>query len=168
MNPIKDRSDEIISETGFSFDVLALCDASWVVRQLRNWVRFSDKKDLTDYLEKMNGITTKYGRLRHYWDYWNYWNYWNLARSLIPCEIGGNEYIDVHGDARFDLPELPPQYSYTGGDWTLFRDTLKAVCFDGQGAPDSHLIPTKFHRLCSDNVGFGISGGTKGLPLRPT
>lgn len=125
-------------------------------------MRFSDKKDLTDYLKTMYRITTEDGRLRHYWDYWN------LARSLIPREIGGNEYIDVHGDARFDLPELPPQYmSHTGGDGTLFRDTLKAWCFDGQGAPDSHLIPTKFHRSCSDNVGFGISGGTRVLPLRP-
>ena len=153
-------SDKILSENGFSFDFLALCDASRVVRQLRNWVRFSDKKDLTNYLKTISKSAMELRWL------WNYRDYWDLARLLIPREIGGNEYIDVHGDAKCDLPELPPQRVYPEKKKrTMFRDTLKAVYFDGQ-TPDSHVIPTKFHRSCSDNVGFDILPGAKGLPLR--
>ena len=88
--------------------------------------------------------------------------YWSFARSLIPREIGGNEYIDVHGDAKFALPELPPQLmSGTHKKGTLFRDTLKAVYSDGQDGLDSYLIPTKSDRLCTDNVGFDIFNGAK-------
>ena len=161
LNPTQYNSDEILSKNGFSFDYLALCDASRVKRQLSNWVRFSDKEDLADYLESMNRITMETRWL------WSDGDQWDFARSLIPREIGGNEYIDVHGDAKCDLPELPPQYmSHGPREGALFRDTLNAVCFDGQDTPDSHLIPTKLHRSCIDNVGFHILPGAKGLPLR--
>ena len=169
---IEDKADQSMLEHGFSFDFLDLCDPSWVVRQLRNWVRFSDIDDLRDYLKTMNRLSM---------DGWSrrrdstmlrsslhlsvmLEGYWSFARSLIPREIGGNEYIDVHGDANFALPELPPQLmSGTHKKGILFRDTLKAVYSDGQDGPDSYLISTKFDRSCSDNVGFDVFNGAKEL-----
>ena len=132
-------------------------------------MRFSDKLDLEDYLEVMGGISIAAInsselprfrlRLRRIG------NYWGFARSLIPREIGGNEYIDINGDAKIVLPELPQQVVDVRGLGTLFRDTMKAVCFDGQDAPDPHFISTKFHRSCTDNVAGDISGGANALPL---
>ena len=132
----------------FSFDFLGLCDEGWVMRQMRSWVRFSDNGDLRDYLKTMNRIAPA-----DRWFRGKDWggpsgNYWDFALSLIPREIGGNSYLDNHGDANFGLPELPPQKT---GPWdeegrTLFRDTLKALCIGGQDAPDSHLVSTNFDR----------------------
>ena len=164
-------------DNGFSCDFLALCDAGWVVRQTRNWVRFSDNGDLRDYLQTMNRTALDSAWLRREgrggpWRLFREWqsgeSYWDVARSLIPREIGGNNYIDSRGDANFALPELPPQNtSNLVLSGTLFRDTLKAVCVYGQDAPDSHLVSTNFNRSCTDDVGIGISEvGAGGMPMR--
>ena len=163
-------------EHGFSFDFLALCDPSRIVTQLRNWVRFSDNDHLAIHLKKINGFVLEnkgwqwksFGPLKLVDRRERGAGYWNLARSLILREIGGNEYIDIHGDAKFALPALPLQRTDDHDERarTLFRDTLKIVCSDGQDATNLHLNPTKFDRSCTDNVGFGIFGGAEELRLR--
>ena len=141
-------------------------------------MRFSDKLDLEDYLEVMGGIsiaaTNSSGSSRFVLRLQKIAGYWYWARSLIPREIGGNEYIDSKDNAKAVLPELRsvlPERRQQGktilGPYSaIFRDTMKAVCLDGQDAPDPHLVFTKFHRSCTDNVGFDISGGANGLRLR--
>ncbi|KAL8784653.1 MAG: hypothetical protein Q9195_008956 [Heterodermia aff. obscurata] len=129
------RDDQSLLENGISFDFFALREPNRVVGQLRNWARFSDNDDLTDYLNTMNRIGWE-EPLYPQRPWRTLLGYWSFARSLIPREIGGNDYIDNRGDANFVLPELPPLRIAGSDEITgrLFRDTFKAVCIE------DHLI----------------------------